>query len=915
MEDSGDLLGLVPFILGSHSPVTPSTLLKSRTSTSRQIPASRMPDHKEKLAPATSVSSISARSARKPPPEYLAEPQSQTSDQPEQPIPATKAVIDEEEYLSDQNTAQEPTDQNKNPDQQSETDADGQSDDDYDWDNDDDLEGDARFNDLNDKDDGHHRRRRAFARRFSPYAIGKFLITTFIGNIMISVVCLVPPFVLRYRGYYQSGDSSSARKTRFIYDNVAAWLFWASFNILAMWVLNFLTELIPRIIVLLVGIVWGDVGESFKGKVETFHTAKPWIKVMLYSAMCWGSWEIFFKGIYGLHTVMENGQFRAPYTETVHIIVRLLFFCMLILSMEKLALLTISMSFQQVAYAERIQKINRTFAVIDALKEYRPKRKPSPTVPNVRRAPIVATPKSKWWTRNKTPTKKQDKKDDNKEKRGSLNDEMTSYEATLRETDGYSNEDQKEMPFKDLKRPSKLLRRNSQTTFASSFASSLAQRGAAAAKIARAALKNPVLAVGKNSGLKMDVNNPSEARKLARKIYFGFKADSNRTYLIPSDFYPAFPNHQLAREAFSIFDADGNGDLSATEVKNEIFRAYKERRALANSLKDVGQAVGKLDRIMMAMAGIAFIFIALAIIGIDYSSALTSIYGVGIAAAFIFQDAAGNVFDAIIMVFCTHPYDTGDRVIMDNEGVDEVLIVKRMGLLVTVFSRTDGTEWFAPNSLLGEKSIINLRRSSHQREWATVQFDWDTPLEKLDRLEDSMNLWLQTDEQRRFEPGTACLIQSLDQQFIEITLAMTHRENWQDWGARFARRTAFHAALNYYTRQLGISYHNSEQPIEIYNVDEFRDQLLNLKYINPEEEEEEEAGNNEKESGDDVFDPEDQQPPNSSIPVNNKKGLSILTSNTTRAPEFLGFSAPPQSGTGMRQRKKLSKKQAMFGGD
>lgn len=822
------------------------------------------------------------------------------------------------------------------PDHHSETDAEGQGYDDYDWDNDDDLEGDARFADLNDeKDVGHHHRRRTLARRFSPYSIVKFLITTFIGNIFLSLVFIIPPIILRYGGYYQSGDSPSAINSKYVYDNVAAWFIWASYNIMSSWVLHFLIELVPRAIVLLVGIVWGDVNETIKGRVETFHAAKPWIKVLFYSAMCWGSWEVIFRGIYFLYFLKEDGHYRAPYTETVHIIVELSFFLMLVLSLEKLLLLSISMNFHQVAYADRIQKITRTFAVIDALKDYRPKRKSFPLMPHRVSGGILpmkglaskktspdSTSKNRWWSRNTASKQETNAKEKKANPQGTHPPAKgsTDFENQLRETDRFTADYQKEMSEEKSKRSSKLFRRNSQTTFGT-----LAQRGASAAKIARAAMKDPISVVGKKSGLKLDVNNPAEARKLARKIYFGFKADPNRTYLIPSDFYPAFPTHELAKEAFSIFDSDGNGDISRTEVKNEIFRAYKERRALANSLQDVGHAIGRLDRIMMAMSGVVFIFIALSVVGIDYSKALTSVYTVGIAAAFIFKETAGNVFDAIIMVFCTHPYDTGDRVIMDNDGVEEVLVVKRMGLLVTVFLRWDGTEWFAPNSLLGQKFIINLRRSSNQFENATVQFGWDTPLEKLDELEEKMNLWLQTDEQRRFEPGTACVIQSLvNQQYMEVTIGMTHRENWQDWGGRWNRRTAFHAALNHYTRELGITFYNSEQPVELTNAAALKDQLLNPTMIEEEEEHEDSLGD--EELGDDELDPDEQlhQRPGSlhdnqqslladNLSHRSRKGPSVFTSATERMPEALGFSAPPESGTGMRKRKKMSKKKFMLG--
>ena len=36
---------------------------------------------------------------------------------------------------------------------------------------------------------------------------------------------------------------------------------------------------------------------------------------------------------------------------------------------------------------------------------------------------------------------------------------------------------------------------------------------------------------------------------------------------------------------------------------------------------------------------------------------------------------------------------------------------------------------------------------------------------------------------------------------------------WQDWGLRNARKTAFHAAVNFYCKQLGITSVGSLQPI------------------------------------------------------------------------------------------------------
>ena len=54
---------------------------------------------------------------------------------------------------------------------------------------------------------------------------------------------------------------------------------------------------------------------------------------------------------------------------------------------------------------------------------------------------------------------------------------------------------------------------------------------------------------------------------------------------------------------------------------------------------------------------------------------------------------------------------------------------------------------------------------------------------------------------------------------LELTIAIPHNQNWQDWGARLNRKTAFHAAVNHYCREIGINWANSPQPIFITSYD------------------------------------------------------------------------------------------------
>jgi len=165
-----------------------------------------------------------------------------------------------------------------------------------------------------------------------------------------------------------------------------------------------------------------------------------------------------------------------------------------------------------------------------------------------------------------------------------------------------------------------------------------------------------------------------------------------------------------------------------------------------------------------------------------------------------------------MFLFVTHPFDTGDRVFVDEEN----FIVKKMGLFATTFQRSDGTETYYFNSQLFNKFITNVRRSGKTFENMTLQVAWRTPLEKLDELERLMKEWLATEENRWYDPGTAVTLQSINfQRSLEFTMGIGHNGNWQDWGLRNARKTAFIAAAQYFCRQLGITYQDSPLPVTL----------------------------------------------------------------------------------------------------
>ncbi|KAF8882199.1 hypothetical protein CPB85DRAFT_1339673 [Mucidula mucida] len=299
-----------------------------------------------------------------------------------------------------------------------------------------------------------------------------------------------------------------------------------------------------------------------------------------------------------------------------------------------------------------------------------------------------------------------------------------------------------------------------------------------------------------------------EAKHLARSIYTKLQPPhSGRTFLIPSDFYPIFATHEHAERAFRVFDKDNNGDISRAQVKSTLVKIYKERRLLARSMRDIDAALKMLHYILLLFAMVILFFISLGVFRVGVEGDLKNMIMFIIAASFFIRGSASRAFEAIMFLFVTHPFDTGDRCFIDNEN----LVVKKITLFATVFARVDGTETYYFNCQLFSKFITNVRRSGNIL---------GNAIGKLDELERYLNEWLSTEENRWFQPATSIVLQDVtNQRYLEITIGCGHNGTWQDWGLRCARKTAFHAAVQYYCRQLGIVGYEPPRPVVYADAD------------------------------------------------------------------------------------------------
>ncbi|KAL1924302.1 uncharacterized protein VTP21DRAFT_7337 [Calcarisporiella thermophila] len=328
-------------------------------------------------------------------------------------------------------------------------------------------------------------------------------------------------------------------------------------------------------------------------------------------------------------------------------------------------------------------------------------------------------------------------------------------------------------------------------------------------------------------GIKSDEDETIyRAKKLARKLFEALihddveHSDERRTkpakltgprdVLLPEDFIPYFHTEEEARNAFSIFDKDGNGDISKKEMRSAVVNIYRDRKAIATALRDLSQCTGKLNVILLVVATSIWLLLVLSSFDIALSG-LLPVWSALLALSFVFGQTAKEWFESVIFVFVTHPFDAGDRIFLNGTH----MVVKHIGLLTTLFARWDGTMIYIPNFQLSTQNIENIRRSGHQSEVIKLQIALDTPSHKLYTLKDRLNEWIKTEGARDFTAGSGNVLfnDMFNMNKLELLISFEHKSNWQDMGARYGRRTRLLFALKEIIEGLDIKYYNVPQPV------------------------------------------------------------------------------------------------------
>ncbi|KAI9318355.1 Mechanosensitive ion channel-domain-containing protein [Dichotomocladium elegans] len=666
--------------------------------------------------------------------------------------------------------------------------------------------------------------------------------------------------------------------------NLQLWFTWATFMWCISMVLQVVVELVPWAIKRLVNILRPQSTEVLRMRLAYYMALRPFVKFLLVSAWNWGSWA-FIRGMIAL----PSGQSVPSYVGVIYSIWECLFFLSLLLFIEKFILQLIVTSFHKKAYGDRITDNDHALKILDRLKKTkrrapqdflkrirrnkqngnggagRSSTSNQGGIPSIRSASqddgvpqsimrpdesgnrgnvhfpsqnmdtLIAIPPleekdASVITEEDSPHMQEHNQHHNHTQRpypstaesrtSSTADFVANLTKRLREVKT-SKHDQK--PPSVVQSPPPLSRSNTM----GDDKSFMSTAGTRPGRLLKAGYKKMWRSSQSMAGGQGAVPHGTshQAKVLAKRIYHNIVGPTGSRAITEADFYPFFRTHQEAAQAFRLFDEDGNNNISKTELRSACIRIYRERKNLARSMRDLSQATGKLDIILMIVFAVIWIIIVCAAFGVNVGTSLMPLWSAFIAASFVFGNSAKDAFESIIFVFVTHPFDAGDRVYVGTNN----WIVARVGLLVSTFINWDGTVVYVKNSVLSTLYITNVRRSGPTGESIEIHASYDTPSWKIYKLREHMQEWV-NQHPNLYRPNSSStnIISFENQNKITMTFYFEHTQNWQDSNARWLRHNHYIMELKEESERLAIDYALPSQPFEGHEKREGPPEIYNM---------------------------------------------------------------------------------------
>ncbi|GMH18798.1 hypothetical protein Nepgr_020639 [Nepenthes gracilis] len=280
-----------------------------------------------------------------------------------------------------------------------------------------------------------------------------------------------------------------------------------------------------------------------------------------------------------------------------------------------------------------------------------------------------------------------------------------------------------------------------------------------------------------------EISNEDEAKNVASTIFN--HVSGNRCSITEDDLGRFLIKEEIEGE--HVLQLIGGKERR--EIEREVFTSwvvgvYNDHKSLARILNDNKTAVKQLGKLLRAIVVICCVVCWLLWTNILKKNLLVAFATYVLALSFIFQETAKTIFASIIFVFLTHPFDVGDRCIID----DTQMVVDEMNILTTVFLKSNNEKVYYPNSVLATKAISNLYRSPPQADCLEFSINFMTPANTIAAIKDKFRNCLEQNKEY-WNPAHSVVVKFEDMESIKLVLHFKHNVNFQDYEEISRRRS------------------------------------------------------------------------------------------------------------------------------
>ncbi|XP_020110463.1 mechanosensitive ion channel protein 10-like isoform X1 [Ananas comosus] len=310
-----------------------------------------------------------------------------------------------------------------------------------------------------------------------------------------------------------------------------------------------------------------------------------------------------------------------------------------------------------------------------------------------------------------------------------------------------------------------------------------------------------------------EINSEWEAKAAAYRIFKNV-AKPDHKYIDEEDLM-RFLSKEEVESVLPMFEgAAETRKIKKSALKNWVVKAYLDRKSLAHSLNDTKTAVRQLHKLTTIIVVIVIIIVMLLMMGIATTQVIVVISSQLLVVVFMFGNTCKTTFEAIIFVFIMHPFDVGDRCVVD--GVQ--MTVEEMNILTTVFLRYDNEKIYYPNAVLSTKPISNFYRSPNMSDSVGFAVDISTSVESIATLKSKIKAYIES-KPTHWQPNHSIVVKDIvNVNKMNMALYVQHTINFQNISEKNGRRSDLVLELKKIFEELSIQCHLPPHQVQLSHV-------------------------------------------------------------------------------------------------